>query len=158
MAEIMAAKDALCASSGECYVTIDGERYNFMHAINVEITLEKTKTKVPILGKLNKGNKSVGFEITGKATFHYNSSIFRKLLYRYKNELIDTYFDMQITNEDKTSAAGRQTIVLKDCNLDGGILAKFDADSDDALDEEYEFTVEDWEMPEEFQMLVGIKQ
>lgn len=40
------------------------------------------------------------------------------------------YFDIQITNEDPTNGVGRQTVILKDCNLDGGILAKFDADAE----------------------------
>ena len=62
------------------------------------------------------------------------------------------YFDIQVTNEDPTSAVGRQTIILKDCNLDGGTLAKFDATAK-FLEEEYNFTFEDWEMPEKFKEL-----
>lgn len=152
----MVAPDAVSASLAECYITIDGNRYNFMQAINLEAKIEKIKTEVPILGKLGKGNKSVGWKGTGKATFHYNSSIMRKLLYKYKSEFIDTYFEMQISNEDETSRVGRQTIILKDCNLDGITLAKFDADNGKYLDEEIEFTFEDWEMPEEFINLTGM--
>lgn len=155
MAQIMNAKDAVSASLGECYITIDGNRYNFMQAINVEINMEKTKVEVPILGKLGKGNKAVGWKGTGKATFHYNTSIMRELLYKYKSEFIDTYFEMQLTNEDKTTTVGRQTIILIDCNLNGGILAKVDADGE-FLDEESEFTYEDWEMPEKFKILDGM--
>ena len=81
--------------------------------------------------------------------------IFRKLLERYKNTGEDIYFDMQITNEDSTSAAGRQTVILKDCNIDGGILAKFDADGE-YLDEDMDFTFEDFEIPEEFNKLLGM--
>lgn len=86
---------------------------------------------------------------------HYNTSIFRELLYRYKETGEDVYFDIQITNEDPTSSVGRQTIILKDCNVDGGILAKFDADAE-YLDEDLDFTFEDWEMPEKFSMLSGM--
>ena len=60
-----------------------------------------------------------------------------------------------VTNEDKTSSVGRQTVILKDCNMDGGILAKFDADAE-YLDEEMEFTFEDWEIPEKFTELAGM--
>ena len=126
----MHARNAITASLAECYVTIEGNRYNFMQAINLEANFEKTKTKVPILGKTGKGNKSTGFEGTGSATFHYNSSIFRKLMERYQDTGEDIYFDIQITNEDPTSTVGRQTVVLYDCNIDGGILAKFDADGE----------------------------
>ena len=152
---IMKGKDTVSAQLAECFVTIEGNRYNFMQAINLEATMEKTKTEVPILGKTGSGNKASGWKGTGSATFHYNTSIFRELLYRYKETGEDIYFDIQITNEDETSAVGRQTIVLKDCNMDSGILAKFDADGE-YLDEDMDFTFEDWEMPEKFAQLDGM--
>ena len=155
MANIMNAKDAVAASLAECYVTIDGNRYNFMHAINLEAAVEKTKTEVPILGKTGKGNKASGWKGTGSATFHYNTSVFRELLTKYKNSGEDTYFDIMVTNEDKTSAVGRQTVILKDCNVDGGVLAKFDTEAE-YLDEEMDFTFEDWEIPEKFTPLEGM--
>ena len=130
MAVIMNVKDAVSASLAECYVTIEGKRYNFMQAINLEAKMEKTKKTVPILGKTGKGNRSSGWKGTGSATFHYNNSVFREILYTFKEKGEDLYFDMQITNDDPTSGVGRQTIILKDCNLDGGTLAKFDANAD----------------------------
>ena len=151
----MNAKDTVKASLAECFVTIDGTRYNFMHAINLEASIEKTKTEVPILGKTGKGNKSTGWKGTGSATFHYTSSIFRSLLVKFKNTGEDIYFDIQVTNEDPTSAIGRQTIILKNVNLDGGILTKFDADGE-YLDESVDFTFEDFEMPEQFAQLDGM--
>lgn len=151
----MNAKDAISASLAECFVTIDGSRYNFMQAINLEAKMEKTKSEVPILGKTGKGNKTTGWKGTGSATFHYNTSIFRQILYRYKETGEDIYFDIQITNEDPTSSVGRQTVILKDCNIDGGLLAKFDADAE-YLDEDLDFTFEDWEMPEMFKPLSGM--
>lgn len=155
MAETMNAKDAISASLAECFITIDGNRYNFMQAINLEAQFEKTKSEIPILGKTGKGNKSTGWKGTGSATFHYNTSIFRELLYHYKETGEDIYFDIQVTNEDPTSSVGRQTVILKDCNIDGGILAKFDADAD-YLEEDMDFTFEDFEIPEKFNMLSGM--
>ena len=127
-----------------------------MQAINLEAKMEKTKTKVPILGKTGKGNKASGWEGTGSATFHYNTSIIREMLKRYKDTGEDTYFDIQVSNEDSTSAVGRQTVILRDCNIDGGVLAKFDADGE-YLDEDMDFTFEDWEMPETFRNLEGME-
>ena len=152
----MNAKDAVSASLAECFVTIEGNRYNFMQAINLEVSIEKTKSEIPILGRTGKGNKTTGWKGSGSATFHYNTSIFRELLYRYKETGQDVYFDIQITNEDPTSSVGRQTIILKGCNVDGGILAKFDADAE-YLDEDLDFTFEDWEMPEQFSHLQGMQ-
>lgn len=150
----MSAKDTVSAALAECFVTIGSRRYNFMQAINLEAKFEKTKTEVPILGRTGKGNKASGWKGTGSATFHYNTSVFRQMMLDYKDTGQDTYFEIQITNEDPTSAVGRQTIILKDCNIDGGILAKFDADAE-YLDEDMDFTFEDFSMPESFADLTG---
>jgi len=152
----MNAKDALSAKLAECFITIGSNRYNFMQAINFEASFERTKTEVPILGKTGKGNKSTGWKGTGSATFHYNSSIFRQMMQHYKDTGEDVYFEIQVTNEDPTSDAGRQTVVFLGCNIDGGILAKFDADGE-YLDEEMDFTFEDFKMPETFNLLDGMK-
>lgn len=155
MSQTMQAKDAISGSLAECFITIEGNRYNFMQIINFESTMEKTKTEVPVLGKASKGNKASGCTYTFTGTAHYNQSVMRELLYRFKETGEDIYFDIQVTNEDPTSAAGRQTIIHKDCNLDGGTLAKFDADSE-YLDEEISGTFEDWEMPNKFSVLEGM--
>ena len=155
MAQIMNAKDTITASLAECFVTINGTRYNFMQAINLEAKMDKTKTQIPILGKVAKGNKSTGCEYSGSATFHYNTSLFRELLLKFKETGEDIYFDIQATNEDPTSSVGRQTVILKNVNLDGGIIAKFDADGE-YLDEDVDFTFEDWELPEKFKLLDGM--
>lgn len=151
----MKAKDSLSAKLAECYVTINGRRYNFMQAINFEANFERTKTEIPILGKTGYGNKSTGWKGSGSATFHYNTSIFREMMQKYKDTGEDVYFEIQVTNEDPTSDAGRQTVVFMDCNIDGGILAKFDADGE-YLDEDMDFTFEDFKMPETFNVLAGM--
>ena len=139
---IMKGKDTVSAQLAECYVTIEGNRYNFMQAIDLEAKMERTKTEVPILGKTGKGNKAAGWKGTGSATFHYNTSIFRKVMKKYKENGKDIYFDIVVVNDDPTSAAGSQTITLIDCNLDNIIIAKFNADGE-YLDEKFAFTFED---------------
>ena len=151
---VMKAKDTVFAALAECFVTIGTRRYNFMQAIKLEAKFEKKKTEVPILGKTGKGNKASGWKGTGSATFHYNTSIFRQMMIQYKDTGEDIYFEIQISNEDPTSGAGRQTMILMDCNIDGGVLAKFDADGE-YLDEDMDFTFEDFKMPEAFKDLEG---
>ena len=153
---VMKGKDAISAKLAECFVTIKGNRYNFMQMINFEAKFEKNKTEVPILGKTGTGNKATGWKGSGSATAHYNQSIFRQLLIQYKDTGEDVYFEIQVTNDDPTSAAGRQTIVFVDCNTDGGILSKFDADGE-YLDEDIDFTFEDFKMPESFTLLAGMQ-
>lgn len=150
----MRARDTIAAKLAECFITIGTRRYNFMQMIDIEISLEKTKTKVPRLGAIMVGHKSCGMEGTFDGTAHYNQSVLRQALLDYKNTGEDVYFEMQITNDDPTSNAKRQTIVLYDCNTDGGVLAKFDADGE-YLDEGIKGTFEDFSMPESFAQLLG---
>lgn len=150
--DTMHARDAVNGAQGRAYITIEGVRYLFANLINLEARMDKSKTQVPIMGRTGKGNKSAGWEGTGSATFHFNTSIFRKLLKRYKDTGEDIYFDIQVTNEDKSTSVGRQTTILVDCNLDGGLIASLDADAE-YLEDSMDFTFEDWDMPEEFSIL-----
>lgn len=150
----MKGRDTLSAKLAECFVTWNGRRYNFGQMIDLEVEFEKNKVEVDILGKLGTSHKSIGWSGTFSGTMHYNQSVFRRMLLEFKNTGIDPYFEMQITNEDPQSTIGRQTIVVKDCNLDGGLLAAFDA-AGDTLEESVEGTYEDFDMPEEFAEMVG---
>lgn len=151
----MKAADVLFASQARCYITIEGKRYNFMNMLSVEVTFKKNKVPVAILGKTVKGHKSAGCEVSGKGTMRYNTSVMRRLVERYKNTGEDVYFDMQIVNEDKGTSVGKQEVLLKDCNLDSLIIAKFDADGE-LLDEDIEFTVDDFEIKTGFNDLAGM--
>ena len=151
----MRAQDAISAKLAQCFVTIESKRYNFMQMIDFEASMEKNKQEVPILGQTGSGNKSAGWKGKFKGTAHYNQSIMRQLLLRYKKTGEDIYFEIQVTNNDPISAAGKQTVILTGCNLDGGILTKFDADGE-YLDEDIEGTFEDWSMPTKFKNLPGM--
>ena len=152
----MRAADSISAKLAKCFVTVGNKRYNAFNFINLEANFSKKKTTVPILGKTGAGNKSTGWEGSGSATMHYNTSIFREMMVQFKDTGKDVYFDIQIENEDPTSKAGKQVIILVDCNIDGGTLAKFDASSDDPLDEDVDFTFEDFKMPTKFNLLDGM--
>jgi hypothetical protein len=58
-----------------------------------------------------------------------------------------------IVNEDPASRAGKQTVILKRCNLDSVLLAKFDASGEDAMEEEMPFTFEDFTIEDSFSAL-----
>ncbi len=156
MGTTMQAKDVISASLAECFITIDGKRYNFMQAIDVEAKFKKTKKKVAILGRTGMGNKATGWEGTGKAKFYYNTSIFRSVMIDYVKTGKDIYFEMQISNEDPTSDAGRQTVIIDGCNIDNGVFARLKA-GDDLLEDEFDFTFEDVKLGEVFNTLVGME-
>lgn len=151
----MNGSDAISASLAECYVTVGENRYNFMQMINFEATITKNKTVVPILGQTGKGNKANGWTGLFKGKAHYNQSVFRQMLMEYKETGSDIYFDIQVTNSDPASSAGSQTVIFTGCNIDGGVLAKFDAEGD-YLAEDITGTFEDFKMPGKFNVLSGM--
>ena len=151
----MHAKDSLAASLAECYVTIDGSRYNFMSLISFEATWTPNIVAVPILGRTGKGHKPVGGEGSFTGTAHYNTSVLRRVLQRYQNTGYMPYFEIQVTNDDPTSETGRQTVILHDCLLSSGVIAKFDSDGE-ILEEDVNGTFDSWSMPESFSELNGM--
>lgn len=152
MSNYMNAKDAVSGSLAKCFVTIDGNRYEFLQLKNFESNFNINIAEVPILGKIMKGHKATGGTGEWSGTAYYNQSIMRDLMVRYKTTGVFPYFDIQVTNEDPSTDLGRQTIILKDCLFEGGILAKFDADAE-FLDEEIKGTFDDFEMPEKFKTI-----
>ncbi|MDO0434189.1 hypothetical protein KLO03_17880 [Clostridioides difficile] len=44
MAQTINAKDTVSAKKAECFITIEGKRYNFMQAIDLEAKIEDFKT------------------------------------------------------------------------------------------------------------------
>lgn len=153
---IMNAKDAVYGSLAECFVTLEGNRYNFMSLTEFESKWEVNITDVPILGKVGMGHKPAGGKGTWSGTAHYNQSIFRKIADNYQKTGVMPYFEIQVTNEDPTSAVGRQTIIHHDCLCDTFTLAKFQA-GEELLDEELSGTFESWDMPETFAVLNGME-
>jgi len=151
----MQAKDVVAAKMASAFVTIDGNRYLLFQAKNLEAKMEKDKQDVAILGRMTKGHKTVSVNGTGSMTIYKNTALFDKMLLKLKSTGEDTYFDMQITNNDPTSAAGRQTTILKDCNIDSAVVANYYADGE-WLEQDIDFTFEDIEQPEQFAQLDGM--
>ena len=156
MNTVMNAKDAVYGSLAECFVTIGDNRYNFMSLTEFESQWEVNVTEVPILGKVGTGHKAAGGKGTWSGTAHYNQSIFRKIADAYQKTGVMPYFEIQVTNEDPTSAVGRQTIIHHDCLCDTFTLAKFQA-GEELLEEDLSGTFESWDMPESFAVLDGMQ-
>lgn len=152
----MLAKDVISAKLASAYITIDGNRYLLFQAKKIKLKFEKTKKEVGILGRLQTGHKATGGNGTGSMTIYQNTDLFTQMLIEYIHTGRDIYFDMQISNFDPTSDAGRQTIIVKGCNINGADLASADADGD-WLEQDIDFTWEDVQMPESFKLLDGMK-
>lgn len=148
----MQAEDAIAGKEGKVYATINGEVHEMLYVKNIEATIEKKKTEIPVLGYSGTQHKAGGWSGTGTMTVYYITSMFRKMMMEYVRTGRDTYFDIVVENEDPNSGAGRQTIVLKGVNLDSVIITKIDIEAE-ALDEEVSFTFNGVDMPEAFRSI-----
>lgn len=145
----MKAGDAISGQEGRAYATINGRIEEMFYAKTIEATAEKNKSEFKALGRRGTQSKAIGWTGTGSMTIYYATPIFRQMMIDYIKTGRDTYFDIQIVNEDPNSGLGRQTIVLKNVNLDSVIMAKLDVDAE-FLDEEISFTFDDVDMLDSF--------
>jgi len=148
--------DAISGKMAKAYATINGRVEELFYAKSLEATIEKNKVDVPVLGRTNTPQRSSGWSGSGTLTIYYVTSLFRQLMVDYVKTGRDFWFDLQVINEDPQSSAGRQRVVLKGCNLDSVVIAKFDATSDDMLEEELPFTFSDVDILESFNTITGV--
>ncbi|MFD2117254.1 phage tail tube protein [Paenibacillus yanchengensis] len=143
-------RDAISGKSAKAFIIVGDTREELFYAKSLEATIEKNKVDVPVLGKASTPKRSAGWSGTGTLTIYYVSSKFRSMMQEYMTSGKDFWFDLVVSNEDSNSTAGEQRVVLKECNLDSVIAARFDASSDDMLEEEMPFTFNGYEIQSEF--------
>lgn len=150
---ILQAEDAVNGREGVATAEINGEVIELMELANLSINIEKNKTEFKAMGTRNTQNKSTGWKGTGSANVRYISSRWAKLMQDYVKTGKDTYFTIVVTNEDPGSATGKQVIQVLGCNLDSLDIAKLDVDAD-VLDQDIDFTFNDFNILQEFNSLV----
>lgn len=129
---------------------INGNNEELFFAKTIEATVEKAKSEIKAIGRRMTAHKTTGMSGSGSMTLYYLTPLFRQMVKQYKDTGVDIYFDLVVENSDPSSSAGKQTTLLMDCNLDSVLLTKLDADSDDPLEEDADFTFEDYDILEEF--------
>lgn len=149
------AKDTVNGALGTCFAIIDGKRHELMQVKNIQAKVKKTRMTIPILGMTAKQQKSGGWEGTGTMTVYYVSSLFRRVMADYMKNGVDTYFELLLTNEDPTGDAGRQTVLLKDVNIEEMLIGKIDVE-EAAMEEEMKFTFGGVELLDKFNQMQEI--
>ena len=86
-----------------------------MNLTEFESKWDVTISDVKILGKVGMGHKAAGGKGTWKGTAHYNQSVLRTMANKYQKTGNLPYFEIQVSNEDPSSSAGRQTIIHRGC-------------------------------------------
>ena len=148
---ILQAQDAVNGREGIAIAEIDGQVVELMELSNITVTIEKNKTEFKAMGTRNTQNKATGWTGTGSMTVRFISSRWAEMIQKFVKEGIDTYFTIVVTNNDPSSAAGKQEIQILGCNLDSIDIAKLDIDSE-ILEQDFDFTFND------FNILTSYKQ
>ncbi len=143
------AGDTISGQEGKATAKIDGNIQDLFFIKSLEASFEKNKAEIRALGKRGTQHKGTGWAGSGSLNMYYVSTLFRNLALKYAKEGVDTYFDITVVNNDPTSTVGKQTVVLYNCNIDSVILAKLDTESD-ALEEDIDFTFDDFDILDEF--------
>ena len=147
--KFMKAEDAISGKEGALYATIDNKVVQIAECKNINAKITKNKTEFKALGYRGTQHKATGWSGTGTLVIHYASSRFAKMMIDYAKSGIDQYFTLQIVNKDPTSKIGKQTVNLKDVNLDESEIAKLDTEAE-FLDQSMNFTFSDVDIPDEF--------
>ncbi len=143
------AGDAISGQEGRAYATINGRVEEMFYAKTIEARAEKNKSEFKALGRRGVQSKAIGWTGTGSMTIYYATPTFRQMMLEYIKTGKDTYFDMQIVNEDANSTLGRQTVILRNVNLDSVVMAKLDVDAE-YLEEDIDFTFDDVDIQDSF--------
>ena len=147
--KILQAPDTINGRLGMVTADIGGKIIELMELSNITATVNKNKTEFRAIGTLNTQNKSIGWSGSGSATVRFISSRWGQLMQRYAHEFVDTYFTINIFNEDPGSSTGKQTVQLLGCNFDSIDIAKLDIDSD-ILTQDINFTFDDFNIIQSF--------
>lgn len=142
-------RDTISTKDAKLFVEMNGKVWPMIEATQVTAKLEKNKEDVQTLGSRWKHKKTTSVEGTGTLGGYVISSNWLKYALPYIKGEKDLYFTITMTIEDPTSRAGKQTVLLKDVNLDDIPVADFEAD-DGVMEWESDFTFEGIELVEPF--------
>lgn len=150
MPRIMETANAVSGKEGVLYLTINGQSLEFAEITKFDSSIEYTKAEVKRIGARMDGSKIVGAKGTGNMTVYYHRPEMRAMALEYLRTGKSPMFDAMVVNDDPTSAAGKQTTLVKNIVPDGALLAMLDGDSDDVLKEEIAFTFDDFDLINQF--------
>lgn len=144
------AQDVLAGGRG--WVTmVDslGQVHELAPLKTIEVKLEYQQSDIPVLNQTSIASKINGTKNSGSMTLYYMSPVFREHAYQYQQTGKITTYTIVITNNDPSSTAGVQKVILENVQISSLILARLDIEAD-FLDESIDFTFSRFTIPEAF--------
>lgn len=150
----MQTKDAISSREGSMYLTINNQTFEVAEILKFKAEVEYTKVEVKRLNARMEGSKIVGAKGKGEMVIHYQRPELRALALEYLRSGKSPIFDATVNNADLTSAAGKQTVDIRNIVPDKQLLAMLDASTDDTLKDEFSFTFDDFEILNQFDVIL----
>lgn len=140
---IATARDTVIGTEGSIIVTMnDGVSYTLAHVTNLEVDTDTGLLEMTFPGSTSKSYRPGIKEHSGSFTISYMTSLFRSKLDEAEREGKPFVFNIQVTNEDRTSkdTIGKQRIIFRDCQFSKYPQVRFGGG--EILEETYEFKAE----------------
>lgn len=144
------AQDTVHGAAGSAFITMDGRVQELFGAKKINAKVNIATTDMKVIGTKRIQEKSGGAKMTGTGTMYYYTSEFVKMAAQYIRTGKMPKFDMQVTNDDKATDLGVQTVALYRCQLTGDIPVAILDDSTDMLTFDFSFSYEDFDVLSEF--------
>jgi len=144
--------DTISSKEGKSYITINGQNRELFEISNLKAQLEMIIQERQMLGHRMTQHKVVGAKGTGSMTMYFMNSDMLRLALQYIKKGRYGGLKLQVRNEDSQSTVGAQEVVLLNVLLNTIPVATLDDNSDDPLTIDTDFTFDDLEGLEFFDL------
>lgn len=149
--------DTISSKEGKAYITIDGQNRELFEISSLKSQLELNIQERQMLGHRMTQHKVVGATGTGNMTMYFMNSDMLRLAIKYIKEGGYGGLKLQVKNEDSQSTIGKQEVVMSNVLLKTIPVATLDDQSDDPITIDTDFTFDDLEGLEYFQLPVNFR-
>lgn len=143
------ARDALKGAAGKAFMVVDGQNVELFGLKKFDSNADINVSEFKVVGSYTDQSKPGSIKYSGTCDVYYGTPAFLKILMEYKKTGRFPIINFQVTNEDKGSSVGPQTVAIYNVILTKIPIALLD-DSADALQENISFNFSDVEVLQYF--------
>ncbi len=144
--------DTLSANEGTAYITIDGQNRPLFELVKIEASIEKTVMEKKMLGNKIPQHKVTGAKISGSATMALMNGDLLKATMDFLQTGVYPNIKLQIKNLDQQSSIGSREIALTGVIFNKDLLTMLDADSEEMVTFDSDFTADGIELLSDFEL------
>lgn len=144
--------DTISSKEGKAYITINGQNRELFEVSSLTAQIDLTVQERRMLGHRMTQHKVVGATGTGSMTIYFMNSEILNQAIQYLRTGNYKGLKIQVKNEDPQSTVGKQEVVLLNVILATIPVTTLDDQSDDPITFDTDFTFDDIENLESFQL------